>query len=296
MPWSGTGTFTRIYSWVAQAAAGFDISSSQMDTDTNDIVTSGFGNTLTRDGQGSATANLPMNGFRHTNCGASVNPTDYVTRKEVTGAIIGGPTPIGAGMDFWGNTAPNGWLFAYGQAVSRTTYAALFAIMGTTYGAGDGSTTFNLPDKRGRVSIPLDNMGGTAASRVTQAVSGVNATQLGAAGGDQHAQADTITVTPSGSITAASSATSTVTDPGHSHDASMLRSVGNGSNQAGGSGQAIGPGTTTGTSVTGITVATSVTTTVTDSRTWSATSALTGASQNLPPGIVCNYIIFAGAS
>src|SRR5258708_8105207 len=58
--------------------------------------------------------------------------------------------PIGAGCDYWGSTVPNGsFKFADGSALSRTTYAALFAIIGTTFGAGDGSTTFNLPDKRG---------------------------------------------------------------------------------------------------------------------------------------------------
>ena len=45
-----------------------------------------------------------------------------------------------------GSTAPNGWLICNGQSVSRTTYAALYAVIGTTYGAGDGSTTFNVPN------------------------------------------------------------------------------------------------------------------------------------------------------
>ena len=52
-----------------------------------------------------------------------------------------------------GSTAPTGWLLCNGQAVSRTTYATLFAIIGTTYGAGDGSTTFNVPDFRDRVGV-----------------------------------------------------------------------------------------------------------------------------------------------
>src|SRR5882672_526098 len=77
MPWSGAGTFTRIYSWVADKAAGLDISSSRMDTDTNDIATNGFGNCLTRDGQGQSTANLPMAGFRHTGVQNAINRTDY---------------------------------------------------------------------------------------------------------------------------------------------------------------------------------------------------------------------------
>lgn len=57
--------------------------------------------------------------------------------------------PTGAIMPFAMNSAPSGWLAANGLAVSRTTYAALFAAIGTTYGAGDGSTTFTLPDLRG---------------------------------------------------------------------------------------------------------------------------------------------------
>lgn len=57
--------------------------------------------------------------------------------------------PVGAVIPFPMNLVPNGWLAANGAAVSRTTYAALFAYLGTTFGAGDGSTTFNLPDLRG---------------------------------------------------------------------------------------------------------------------------------------------------
>jgi hypothetical protein len=53
--------------------------------------------------------------------------------------------PIGLTIPFFGSTPPAGWLFADGSAVSRTTYAALFALMGTSYGAGNGTTTFNLP-------------------------------------------------------------------------------------------------------------------------------------------------------
>ena len=61
---------------------------------------------------------------------------------------LAGMIPSGAVMYFAGQTAPTGWLKANGAAVSRTTYAALFAAIGTTYGAGDGHSTFNLPDLR----------------------------------------------------------------------------------------------------------------------------------------------------
>lgn len=95
--------------------------------------------------------------------------------------------PIAAGIDFWGATAPNSsFAFPYGQAISRTAYATMFAIVGTTYGTGDGSTTFNLPDKRGRVSVSLDTMGGTASGRVTSASGGVDGTTIGATGGNQN--------------------------------------------------------------------------------------------------------------
>lgn len=57
--------------------------------------------------------------------------------------------PAGAVMPFAMNSAPSGWLAADGSAVSRTAYAALFAAIGTTYGAGDGNSTFTLPDLRG---------------------------------------------------------------------------------------------------------------------------------------------------
>lgn len=76
--------------------------------------------------------------------------------------------PLCAGMDYWGPTAPNSaFAFPSGQAISRTTYATAFALMSTNFGSGDGSTTFNLPDKRGFVSAGVDNMGGTAANRLT---------------------------------------------------------------------------------------------------------------------------------
>lgn len=57
--------------------------------------------------------------------------------------------PTGTVLPFAGSTAPQGWLLCDGSAINRTTYATLFAVTSTTYGTGDGSTTFNLPDMRG---------------------------------------------------------------------------------------------------------------------------------------------------
>jgi microcystin-dependent protein len=65
--------------------------------------------------------------------------------------------PVGE-ITMWGtNTAPTGWLICDGTAVSRTTYGSLFALIGTTYGVGDGSTTFNLPNLKGRVAVGRDS-------------------------------------------------------------------------------------------------------------------------------------------
>lgn len=63
---------------------------------------------------------------------------------------------VGAMTLFAGSAAPTGWLLCDGSAVSRANYPALFAIIGTNYGVGDGSTTFNLPDLRGRVPVGVD--------------------------------------------------------------------------------------------------------------------------------------------
>jgi microcystin-dependent protein len=63
------------------------------------------------------------------------------------------PVPAGTMADFAGTSAPTGWLACDGSAVSRTTYAALFTAISTTWGVGDGSTTFNVPDFRRRVAV-----------------------------------------------------------------------------------------------------------------------------------------------
>lgn len=87
--------------------------------------------------------------------------------------------PVGVIQAYAGSIAPQGWLLCYGQAVSRKTYASLYKIIGVTYGAGDGTTTFNVPDCRGRAMVGADNMGGVSAGRITAVWGGV----LGQSGG-----------------------------------------------------------------------------------------------------------------
>ena len=113
-----------------------------------------------------------------------INAAEAAAIKSKLG-ISSGSAPSGAIMDFAGSTEPTGWVFCYGQALSRTTESDLFAAIGTTYGSGDGSTTFNVPDCRGRIGVGRDDMGGTAANRITSAGSGIDGTDLGAVGGSQ---------------------------------------------------------------------------------------------------------------
>lgn len=81
-------------------------------------------------------------------------------------ALLGGDrVPAGAVMYFAAETPPTGWLKANGAAVSRTTYADLFAAIGTTFGSGDGSTTFELPDARGEFIRAWDDGRGVDSGR-----------------------------------------------------------------------------------------------------------------------------------
>lgn len=126
-----------------------------------------------------------------------------------------GGVPSGTIMAYAGSTAPSGWAFCDGSEISRTTYSALFTAIGTTYGVGNGSTTFNVPDLRGRSIFGKDDMGGVAASRLTT-TSGISANNtLGATGGSQSISL-AITNIPSHNHTFTGTSVSTSSDA-HSH-------------------------------------------------------------------------------
>jgi microcystin-dependent protein len=129
------------------------------------------------------TASIPTTNLDSGSDSPAAARADLLAAVQALNAIIAEALPAGALMAYAGATAPGGWLLCAGQAVSRTTYAALFTAIGATYGAGDGSTTFNLPDLRGRVAAGKDDMGGTAAGLLTAGGSGITGTTLGAVGG-----------------------------------------------------------------------------------------------------------------
>lgn len=113
-------------------------------------------------------------------------PSDHAHGAGVAqGATILNHMWPGTMLPYGGAAAPPGWLPCNGAAVGRATYAALYAVIGTSFGAGDGSTTFNLPDARGRVLVGYDagqpefdaigEAGGAKAVTLTAAQSGLPA-------------------------------------------------------------------------------------------------------------------------
>lgn len=210
--------------------------------------------------------------------GTLILGTPYVATYNNTAGVwylqsfFGNPynVPIGSGMIWFGTSAPNSnFVFPYGQAVSRTTYATLFGIVSTAYGTGDGTTTFNLPDLRGRVVAFLDNMGGTAASRLTTIGSG---TTLGGAGG---AETHTLLTTE----IPAHTHVNTLTDPGHTHGfAGNVAASGAATNATGVAGSTGTQINATQSATTGITIT-------------NASAGGGGAHNNLQPTILVNCIM-----
>ena len=88
-----------------------------------------------------------------------ITATAVKADAAATATALATAVPVGVVQMWAGASAPSGWLLCQGQAVSRTTYAALYAVCGTAYGTGDGSSTFNLPDLRARMPLGLNGSG-----------------------------------------------------------------------------------------------------------------------------------------
>jgi len=102
---------------------------------------------------------------------AGTNSTQLATTAFVTTAA-GLAVPAGSVITYAGNTAPAGWLKCNGAAISRSTYSALFAVVGSTYGAGNGTSTFNVPDLRGEFVRGWDDARGVDATRAIGSAQG----------------------------------------------------------------------------------------------------------------------------
>lgn len=147
------------------AITGEDILPEQINTPFADIATALTGS-LPRNGTGAMLAALPMGGYKITDVADGTADTDGVSKGQMDAAISAAIVAPGIVTPYAGASAPSGWLLCNGQAVSRTTYASLFAIISTTYGTGDGSTTFNVPDLRGEFVRGLDGGRGVDSGRV----------------------------------------------------------------------------------------------------------------------------------
>jgi microcystin-dependent protein len=187
-------------------------------------------------------------------------------------------------MPFTGSAAPNAlWLLPFGQTVSRTAYPALWTFAqaeitagNTLYNNGDGSTTFGIPDMRGRVPAGADAMGGTAASRLTTA-SGMSGSVLGSTGG---AQTVTLTAAQIPSLSVSVGVSGSISGSAATNALSFTPS--------GSAAVALSPS--------GPAQPTAVSGSFSGSGSGSTTNTGGAAHSNVQPTLVCNYILFAGGA
>lgn len=197
-------------------------------------------------------------------------------------------TPVGSVIPYAGLNAPPRWLFCFGQNVSRATYAALFAAISTTYGAGDGATTFTLPDLRGRVVAGQDDMGGASANRLTGQSGGLDGDMLGAAGGAEAHVLSEAQLAPHDHLVDMGAPINT--GPGGSHNHTFTY----GQRNKSGDGGEVSDLTHTGSTKTTSTVAAHAHTV--DIPPFNSGNAGSGTGHNnVQPTLILNYMIFAGA-
>lgn len=168
MPFDSQGNFSRIHNWEEDRINDIDIASDRHDEE-DDNFTAGLNECMLRDGRCTMNGNLNMGNYQIKNVASATASSDAVNYKQLTDAtsdiksLFNELIPIGTITPSVKTANYGNWLLCNGQAVSRTTYADLFALIGVNFGAGDGTTTFNVPDYRGKF---LRGLGGDAAEDI----------------------------------------------------------------------------------------------------------------------------------
>jgi len=172
MSFDSEGNFTRLHNWEQDRLNDIGILSDRHDEEDNNFA-DGLNNCFLRDGRVGLSGALKMGGNQIKNLAAGTADGDAVNKSQVEGKIDNLKDEINSLLEEnWCigdikaslQAANHGkWLLCDGQAVSRTTYADLFTLIGTNFGTGDGVTTFNVPDYRGKF---LRGLGGNSAADV----------------------------------------------------------------------------------------------------------------------------------
>lgn len=172
MSFDSQGNFLRVHNWEEDRLNDVGILSDRHDEEDNNFATA-LNNCMLRDGRVAFSGNLKMGGNQIKNLANGTAASDAVTKSQAEALASGVETAFLNtinSMFVLGDIKPSlqtanhgNWLLCDGQAVSRTTYADLFELIGTNFGVGDGVATFNVPDYRGKF---LRGLGGDSAADV----------------------------------------------------------------------------------------------------------------------------------
>ena len=172
MPFDSEGNFTRVHNWEEDRQNDIDIVSDRHDEE-DDNFANGFNDCMLRDGRAIMTGDLDMGNFKVKKIANGTVATDAVNKSQLDkvntdvtsslNALLNKLWKIGDIKQSVKDANHDNWFLCNGQAINRVTYSELFALIGTKFGQGDGTTTFNLPDYRGKF---LRGLGGNSASDI----------------------------------------------------------------------------------------------------------------------------------